>query len=933
MKKFASAVIKILACLVFCAALLCPARPARAESYMSCGTKKYFSFNVSAGVGYNVTYYGPARSSDTGVVQILSYDCSSSGLGGISVKAVKPGHATISMQITLYYGKWDSVLGYWREDTQYRTVSWDIEVGPCETHDYDRYIDVAPDVCSDGKYLYECSVCGDWYKTTIDAPHSYGDYVLTKNPTPTENGTQTKTCALCGKEVQIAYDKSHAAHFNTQPTSAYAKVGSKAAVSVNAGGDGLKYQWYIKNYGASSFGKSSIKTNTYSVTMNEDNTGRQVYCEITDVYGNKVKSNTVTLYSDALIKSQPKSVSAYRDDKVSVSVGAVGQGLTYEWYIRSAAGKTFSKSSVTARSYGFVMNDDRDGRQAYCIVRDKHGNEVKSSTVTFTMKPDRPVFITQQPQSVKVFEGEKASVSLKATGKEMSCQWYYKDPGMTKFVKTSTFKGNSYSVSMDESRDGRKVYCVITDCFGNKTQSDTVTLSMKHTAKITQQPRNVSAVNGEKVSTTVKATGDGLTYQWYVKAANGAEFTKSSITKATYGVIMSASVNGRKVYCVITDKYGNSVKTNTVTLKRSNNITITTQLKSVTVNDGKKAAVSFKAEGEGLTYQWYYKNPGADKFVKTSTFTGTSYAVTMSPDRHGRKVYCLITDKYGTTQKTATVTLGMNHPITISKQPANANVYYGKTASVSVAAKGYGLTYQWYVKNVGESKFAKSSVTGETYAVKMNESRDGRQIFCRITDRFGGTKDTKTVTLSMKNQITITRQPADTMVVKGAKAAVSFKAEGEELTYQWYFKDASASSFSKTSSFKGTSYSVTMSDERDGRQVYCKITDKYGYSVKTATVTLTADPKPIKIIYFSGTSGAYKGSTIKYFIEADGHGLTYQWGKARSNGMLKIEGATGSSYTDTLSEANYYVKFVCLITDQYGNTLEHTFAAVTPWGV
>ena len=37
-----------------------------------------------------------------------------------------------------------------------------------------------------------------------------------------------------------------------------------------------------------------------------------------------------------------------------------------------------------------------------------------------------------------------------------------------------------------------------------------------------------------------------------------------------------------------------------------------------------------------------------------------------------------------------------------------------------------------------------------TYSAEMNESRDGRQIYCVITDMFGNTVKTNTVTLSAK---------------------------------------------------------------------------------------------------------------------------------------------------------------------------------------
>ena len=271
-----------------------------------------------------------------------------------------------------------------------------------------------------------------------------------------------------------------------------------------------------------------------------------------------------------------------------------------------------------------------------------------------------PLSIVKQPASVVVPNGEKASVTVNATGNGLTYKWYYKNKGMTKFVESTSMTSATYSVDkMTASRDGRQLYCVITDKYGNSVKTDTVTLSIGNALKITAQPESVVVPNGEKASVTVNATGDGLTYKWYYKNKSMTKFVEStSMTSATYSVDkMTSSRNGRQLYCVITDKYGNSVKTDTVTLSIGNALEITAQPESVVVPNGKKASVTVNATGEGLTYKWYYKNKGASKFSYTSTFTGNKYSVTMSDSRDGRQIYCVITDKYGNSVKTDTVTL------------------------------------------------------------------------------------------------------------------------------------------------------------------------------------------------------------------------------------------------------------------------------------
>ena len=122
---------------------------------------------------------------------------------------------------------------------------------------------------------------------------------------------------------------------------------------------------------------------------------------------------------------------------------------------------------------------------------------------------------------------------------------------------------------------------------------------------------------------------------------------------------MDATRDGRQVYCVVKDKYGNSVKTNTVTLSMGNVAKITKQPVSVTVASGATAKVSFTATGDGLTYTWYFKNKGATSFSKTTSFTSNTYSVVMDATRDGRQVYCVVKDKYGNSVKSDTVTLRM----------------------------------------------------------------------------------------------------------------------------------------------------------------------------------------------------------------------------------------------------------------------------------
>ena len=171
------------------------------------------------------------------------------------------------------------------------------------------------------------------------------------------------------------------------------------------------------------------------------------------------------------------------------------------------------------------------------------------------------------------------------------------------------------------------------------------------------QPQSVEVEIGERAAITVEARGEGLTYQWYYRNRNGTEFAVSCYTGKTYSMTMAEWVHGREVYCVITDENGNTVTTETATMTRPPiELKILTQPQDVQVEIGEKATITVEVQGEGLTYQWYYKNKNGTEFA-ASSFKSKSYSMTMAEFCHMREVYCVITDQYGAQVQTDAVTI------------------------------------------------------------------------------------------------------------------------------------------------------------------------------------------------------------------------------------------------------------------------------------
>ncbi len=361
----------------------------------------------------------------------------------------------------------------------------------------------------------------------------------------------------------------------------------------------------------------------------------------------------------ATIVRQPVSVTVYTGETLKVTFSATGDGLTYKWYYQNPTDTRF-RSTGTFKGNEYTissMDKSRDGRKIYCVVTDRYGNSVTTDTVTLHGRTR--LQINDQPTLVVVPNGEKATVRIDAQGDGLTYRWYYKNRGADEYTYTPTFKGNTYRVTMTDARAGRRLICRVYDQYGNVVRSQTVLIAQA--VYIKQQPVSVPVSEGDEVKVNVSAVGDGLTYKWYYKNPGSSAFKLTgSFAGKTYRIsAMDAKRSGRQIYCVITDKYGNSVTTDTVNLTMKTPLRIVDQPTIVTAAKGDKFTVTIIAEGDGLIYRWYYKDVGAKDYTYTDTFKGNTYSTKMTDARNGRRLICRVYDQYGNVVRSETIVLRM----------------------------------------------------------------------------------------------------------------------------------------------------------------------------------------------------------------------------------------------------------------------------------
>ena len=348
-------------------------------------------------------------------------------------------------------------------------------------------------------------------------------------------------------------------------------------LTVAAQGDGLTYQWYCKKTGETSFAKSTLTSATkatLTMTLADRHNGYQYYCKVKDSHGNSVNSNTVkiTVATPLKITTQPVNYTGAAGTTMKLTVAAQGDGLTYQWYVKKTGETSFAKStlsSATSATLSLTVQAKHDGYQYYCKVKDSHGNSANSNTVKITVAT--PLKITTQPTSYTGAAGSTAKLKVVAQGDGLTYQWYVKKTGETSFAKSTLSSATSATLSLtvQAKHDGYQYYCKVKDSHGSSVNSNTVKITVATPLKITTQPSDYSGAVGSTVKFTVKATGSGLTYQWYYRMGGRGTFTKSTLasgTKATYTMTLKEKHLGWQYYCIVTDAAGNSLRTNTVTI-------------------------------------------------------------------------------------------------------------------------------------------------------------------------------------------------------------------------------------------------------------------------------------------------------------------------------------------------------------------------------
>ena len=382
------------------------------------------------------------------------------------------------------------------------------------SHSYTTTV-VASTCTTDGYTLHKCSVCGTSYKdnTTKATGHSYGNSVVTKQPTCTSEGTAIKTCTKCNATVTEKLPaKGHTAvtdkGYPATCTTAGKTDGSHCSVCNTV----IKVQTVINATGHKSSGWIVDKTASIGVK------------------GSKHKECTVC--KKVLETAEIPALS-----KISISKASVT--LSTSTYAYDGKAK---KPGVTVKLNGKTLKNGTDYTVSY-----SNNTKVGTAKVTIKGKGNYTGSVSKTYSIKNNFKKATVSgISTKAfTGKNITQSITVKYNGKT--LK----KGTDYTVSYSSNKNIGTATVKIT---GKGSYTGTIT----KTFKINPAKQEIQKLTAKSKAFFVDWAQKGSATGYEIQYATNSKFTRAkkiTITNNKTDTKTISKLSGKKKYYVRVRSY------------------------------------------------------------------------------------------------------------------------------------------------------------------------------------------------------------------------------------------------------------------------------------------------------------------------------------------------------------------------------------------
>lgn len=664
----------------------------------------------------------------------------------------------------------------------------------------------------------------------------------------------------------------------TQPSSTLldkiTNPSATATLSVTADGGALTYQWYLGQPGDVTDSLAGQTSSSLTVSPSADTT---YWVRVTGSCGVSKDSAaaTVTLCKAPQITAQPQNITAAANASTTLTVTATGTELTYQWYAGASGVTTTPLGTSASQTVSPGTTSDY-----WVRVSGRCGASVNSSTAKVSVAPA----ITAQPAGGSVMPGTSRTLSVTASGTQLSYQWY---SGASTLIN-----GATSAAFTTPPINANTTYWVRVFSGNASVDSDPAALSVCTQPTIAWNATQTQITYGQSqtlsVSATVADPANEKSYTWYSGTDSGV------VAGATVVSSGPLAVQYTTPGLTATTKYWVRIGEGTVCYADTPTLTVQVCVPTITahpqaamINSGANATLSVTANGGALTYQWYI---GASGDTSNPISGQTSASLTVSP-AVDTTYWVRVSGSCGQTRNSNAATVTVCKTPQITSHPQNVTLAQAGSATLGVTATGTNLTYQWYA---GTSPNTSTPVGGTSaaFTVQVNATSD---YWVRVSGSCGSPANSNTAKVSVPPSITT--QPAGAAVTKGTTRTLTVAASGNQLAYQWYY-GATAVSGATAASFTTPAINADVS-------YFARVYSGNAYT-DSATATLTVcQPRSVVIVSNPGTSG----SSVTLRTDTSDGSETYEWYRGESGVTTTLVG-TGAQITmsNVTATGRYWVR-------------------------
>jgi hypothetical protein len=593
------------------------------------------------------------------------------------------------------------------------------------------------------------------------------------------------------------------------------------------------------------------------------------------------------------ITQQPAATTINSGGSAVLSVAANTSPLTYQWYKGASGDVSQPISGATNANYTASPTADT---LYWARVTGSCGVAADSNAAQVSVCYSPAIVSTGPVSQWLALGGGSTTVSVNATGSNLTYQWYFGNSGDTAAPIVAT------TSSLTVTPQSTTSYWVrVSGSCGSPQNSVSMVVNICGAPTITTQPQGSTINSGATATMSVTAsvgTSTPMTYQWY-RGASGDTSTPvgNGLTTFTTPALTATTNYWVRVSCGAC----NPANSQTATVSVCNNAQPLAGPADQFISIGQSATLSTPPT-TGNVYQWYIGASGITSQPAPGTANQSTYAASPSVTTQ----YWVQIQNGGCTFRTSSATVNVCVP-TITQQPASIMINPGASTTLSVAANTSGLTYQWYVGNSGTTTSPISGATASSVTVSPSTATN---YWVRVTGSCIQNVNSATAAVTICAPPAIIGTSQTQSIVRNNGTSCFVTATGTNLTYQWYV-GASGDTTTPISGATGSSVSVA---PQNTTSYWARVTGTCGtVNSVTMLVNVCASPsitaQPQGSVIFSGGTATMSVSAS----EATTAPVTYQWYRGNAGDTSAPVGTNSTSFTTPAltAQTSYWVRVSC----------------------